>query len=746
MAPSAANQYSAWVYCLPTAKTSMDFRAGTRIPLDTFVTRNYTSQISLNDFVLIWEQVNLIALGLVIPFSSNDSSNESDSREFDGTVSFAQSKAQEENNRLDEKLGPGLGIQVIQQIDPGLNYEEIAGTGIFDTFDPSTPDARLIPLTERQWHEILNLLEKRIDIESFKSLFAQLGPYQEIPVASEEPGDEPKPAPPGPKPDPKKTINDLDHKTGISYDSPFTEDELSRSPIAQGLAVTLNNLYRDSREDAKDSFRIHLHGMWGSGKSTFMRLLGFALQPSRTRKDPDAHKYISLLPESAKHQDWVIVNFNAWQQQRLEPIWWSLYQTIYSETCDSLFTSPSFDLTDEEIARNQCRHNIQNAEKQWRESFRGPWKSLAALGVVTTIIALIMIFTGKDATTTKNILGLLLSAFSIPLVVFNLYKLREQDPAQASRQEATVFARKNDDPLQALRTRFKALVTEVNGPIMVYVDDLDRCNADYVIELLEVIQTVFNDSRVYYLIAADRRWVHTAYETVYPDMMESIREPGKDMGSLFLEKIFQMDVTIPEISQEQKATYFDTLLARQKDGMIPDSTKPTVEEITRETSAGVDAMLLRLTNPDLHPVMRQAISNKAAVEINSREAQKQLEHFLKPFGTFLASNPRAMKRYVNAYTMILTIGLVLCPTELGDEDNQKKLALWMIIITRWPSAIEQIRIAVTHDAALDFQNNDALKSIDPDLFARVWNGNAENINVSLDSESALLFLRLTHRT
>ena len=305
---------------------------------------------------------------------------------------------------------------------------------------------------------------------------------------------------------------------------------------------------------------------------------------------------------------------------------------------------------------------------------------------------------------------------------------------------------KNDDPLNVLKHRFQALVKGVGGPVMIYIDDLDRCNASYVTELLEVIQTVFNDSRVYYLIAADRRWVHTAYETMYPDMMHCISEPGKDMGSLFLEKIFQMEVTIPEISSEQKAEYFGVLLARQKGQLLPEADLPTDEEITQEISASVDAMLKRLRQPGLHPVMRQAISNKAAVEINSREAQRQLEHFLEPYGVFLANNPRAMKRYVNAYTMILTIALVLCPKDFGSLENQKKLALWMIILTRWPSSIEAVRKAMKSNTKLDFENTPALQPIDADLFERIWLGDADKVDVHLDNDSARLFLRLTHRT
>ncbi len=764
MAPSSPQSFSAWIYRLSKEESRQGVSPGSQIGFDSPLGIVYSSHLLLGDFVLILEKDLGVALGTVTDFQPMDMTSQT----------------------VQKKAGPVRGVLIQAQLDPPIYQQELLETGVFTDLDLN-PVGNISPLSLRQWTTVFSMMEKRMDPERFYSLIDPNAEYREVtPLYQTDAGssegsegdtgsrpeeevsqeantsedieqntlDPEKPEQPeqpgSSQPEPAETSGTagLDHKTEISYDSPYTTDELSRSPIAQGLAVTLNHLYKGSREQAKDSFRIHLHGMWGSGKSTFMRLLSFALQPARAAKDPDTAKYISLLPEEDKaSRDWVIVNFNAWKQQRLDPLWWSLYQTIYTETCDSLYTDPSCNTLDKKDLDNNTRcYRIQEAERHWRQGFSGPWMRLAMLGAIITILALLAVFSGKTPfDESKNIVGLVLSLFSIPVVIFNLYKLVERDPAQTSRQQAAVFAQQNDDPLTALGNRFKALVAEVEAPIMVYVDDLDRCNADYVIELLEVIQTVFNDSRVYYLIAADRRWVHKAYESVYPEMMQSIREPGKDMGSLFLEKIFQMEVTIPEISPEQKAEYFGTLLTRQKGPVIEETVEPSPDEITAAVSTTVEAMLHLLTQPNLHSKMREAVSNKAAVAINTRESQEKLEHFLEPFSAFLANNPRAIKRYINAYTMILTIALVLSPEEFASESNQKKLALWMIILTRWPSAVEEIRQAVRYGKAMDFEENPALKTIDRTLFEAVLEGKAEKVDEALDKKSIKLFLRLTYR-
>lgn len=582
----------------------------------------------------------------------------------------------------------------------------------------------LFPLTSNNWASLRGLIEKRIDPETYASIFEQDVLYEDVDVAVKSSMKSPH----------------LDQKTALHYDSPLTEDELNRAPIAQGLAVTLDNLYHDTCGASNDSLHIHLHGMWGSGKSTFMRLLSFALQPKQTRKNPHTRQYVDLLPpESNATRDWIVVNFNAWQQQRIAPLWWSLYQTIYTETVNGLNNS-GFD-------RHQDRSAIMQDEKKWRQSVRGPVLPFIVASVMITVIAMWMIFLGDGTLANyQTAIGLVTSLFSIPIMLFNLYKQYAHNTKQGWREEFSNLILRDDDPLNNLRDRFKELVTRVKVPMMIFIDDLDRCDTDHVIELLEVIQTVFNDGRVYFLIAADHRWLHTAYESAYSDMTQSIVEPGKDMGRLFLEKIFQLEVTIPEISSDQKAEYFATLLARQPEGLQHADGAPSPEEITEELGASVESLMARLTDVDVHPQLRQAIGRKAAVQINTRQAQNYLAHFLQPFGTFLGNNPRAMKRYVNAYTMTLTIALVLLPEHFGDLRQRQRLALWMVILTRWPAAVEEIRQVLRNGDLLDFDNTTSLQSIDKRMFEQVWNGVADDVDVELNRDSAKLFLRLTHRT
>ena len=72
-------------------------------------------------------------------------------------------------------------------------------------------------------------------------------------------------------------------------------------------------------------------------------------------------------------------------------------------------------------------------------------------------------------------------------------------------------------------------------------------------------RTLFHDRRVVYVVAADRRWLHAAFEKVYEQFAASVKEPGRRLGSLFLEKAFELSVSLPRLSPKTQADFWDYL-------------------------------------------------------------------------------------------------------------------------------------------------------------------------------------------
>ena len=128
-------------------------------------------------------------------------------------------------------------------------------------------------------------------------------------------------------PDPRSAPGDNDQgplPDTVSYnrDDPAVVDELGRREVArvlQGLireirpqaSAAPGNAGATPAVDPGGAFIVHLHGRWGSGKSSLLRFV---------------QEQMSAVPSPA--EPWIFVNFNAWQHQRVGAPWWSLMMTV----------------------------------------------------------------------------------------------------------------------------------------------------------------------------------------------------------------------------------------------------------------------------------------------------------------------------------------------------------------------------------------------------------------------------------
>src|ERR1043166_1571200 len=133
-------------------------------------------------------------------------------------------------------------------------------------------------------------------------------------------------------------------ETSNVSDRPADNDFLSRDALAASLAKRLRHIYRNdikpgdsfrtksgsqsSKNKRKDnstrSFFMQVDGAWGSGKSTILKFLKNHLNRELNQEEQSTEPNL----ESKK---WIVVEFNAWQNQRLFPPWWFLMKSFHME-------------------------------------------------------------------------------------------------------------------------------------------------------------------------------------------------------------------------------------------------------------------------------------------------------------------------------------------------------------------------------------------------------------------------------
>jgi len=470
------------------------------------------------------------------------------------------------------------------------------------------------------------------------------------------------------------SITNTKDKIPFHLDNVETVDKLNREPVAKSLARLINNEIFD-QEDMDHSFMVHLQGEWGAGKSTFLNLIEQHL-------DTDKRK-------------WIVINYNAWQNQHISPPWWSFIDQIYRQS----LTHPCF------------------FKKQFiviREKYRRVLKYSSAYKALTFSIALVLLLTllnykdiifnslttffasnseeaAKELMTIETLSNLLLSVGVIIGVVVSVAKFFSIPMLMQSSKEAISFMQRSADPMNKIKEHFNSLIGNINFvkyDVAVFIDDIDRCNRKYTVELLEGIQTLFKEKKVLYIVAGDKNWIISCFENNYEEFAKHVTEQGESLGELFLEKAFQLSIRMPEISEKSKEQYWRKIIGlpdldkNKKTGDdLSDTERDTIKKqfikqySESDNSSGVVNELKSEYN------ISQETASDLAIEALD-ENKEDVTHLLSSFHKLVNPNPRSIKRLANNYSMIRNTLI------LEDADfKPSHLFRWLLLEDRYPKLV-----------------------------------------------------------
>lgn len=467
------------------------------------------------------------------------------------------------------------------------------------------------------------------------------------------------------------------------------EDQLGRAAFAQYLAKRIFAL----PEKNGGAYSVHLYGPWGAGKSTLLNFLRAELQ----RKPEDA-------AQSARAQGrWLVAEFNAWRHQHIHPPWWALMDTIFRRT------------------KRELRPWQQFQEYWWRfNTGRVPY--LIGIAVLAWILVLgVSLFTPE----TDNLTDMMAfwaanadsvgSILAVMITIWTIVYAANRSFLMGSARAAQNYVESTQDPMNQVKERFKTLIERLKPRrVAIFIDDLDRCQSDYVVELLEGIQTLFREAHVVFVVAADRRWLNACFEEVYDKLEPLVHEPGKPLGTLFLEKAFQFSASVPGMPGDFKKEYWQTLI-QIKGGEVEgnlQAARQKAKEMMAKTESEGEIMHAVDRSQDRSFLEQRAIREEAVRRLAFPHIVERTEHVLKPLDQLLDPNPRAMKRLVNAYSVNRALAML---AHVDIERDQ--LALWTILTMRWPKLADYLEEHPESVALIGQQDIDGVDETVTDLFS-----------------------------
>jgi hypothetical protein len=237
--------------------------------------------------------------------------------------------------------------------------------------------------------------------------------------------------------------------------------------------------------------------------------------------------------------------------------------------------------------------------------------------------------------------------------------------------------------------------------IVLYVDDLDRCPPEKVVDVLRAVHLLLALPLFVVVLAVDPRWLRRALEQHHATLFLA-RELGDEWQASpadYLDKIFQVPYALRPIG-ERAYGYIQSLLPEADQAVptpvigtqptvSPTTEEPTTEEPTTPTVPGTMEVALDIPGEELDtprlkaepfavssPVRRVDDLHPEGLRISAAERD-----FLPRLGPLLPT-PRAAKRLVNLYRL-LRIGVPEAELSefVGGEDGGPYQAAAVLLAT-----------------------------------------------------------------
>ena len=343
---------------------------------------------------------------------------------------------------------------------------------------------------------------------------------------------------------------------------------------------------------------IGLYGDWGSGKSSLMKLVQKKIE----------EKY----PKDEKKKDTVktlCIEFNGWLFEGYEDTKTSLCGAILDALADKKrFSKEVTDYAKELIKKIDINKILGKGVKYGLDLFLS-----GGIGILTDLSLSSLLSTIKS----------------------NAGEVQAKDI-----EEILSMLKKNDKTrteIKNFRNEFKDLLKKSKVEnVVVFIDELDRCLPDTVLEVFEAMRLFLFVEGMSFVIGADERLIQYSIKSKYKEV------PGNnlDIGKEYLEKVIQYPLYIPQLTRAEVNQYLACLLLKQT--------------LSDEKFKEILGIVYTLT-PDQDFSM-DLISDKAPDLTENCKLEmalaRQISSVLAPS---INGNPRQCKRFLNTLYMRLKL-------------------------------------------------------------------------------------------
>ena len=343
---------------------------------------------------------------------------------------------------------------------------------------------------------------------------------------------------------------------------------------------------------------IGLYGDWGSGKSSLMKLAQKKIEEKNTEIGDEKDSIKTLC-----------IEFNGWLFEGYEDTKTSLCGVILDALADEKrFSKEITDYAKTLIKKIDFNKILGKGIKYGLDFFLtggiGALTDLTLSSVLSTIKTNVSEVQAKDLEEILN-------------------KFKKDDKTRTE--------------IKNFREEFKQLLQKSNVEnVVVFIDELDRCLPDTVLEVFEAMRLFLFVEGMSFVIGADERLIQYSIKSKYKEV------PGNnlDIGKEYLEKVIQYPLYIPQLTRAEVNQYLACLLLRET---LTENQFKEILSIIYTLAPNQDFSMEQIS--DKAPDIAERCKKDMALA-------RQISSVLAPS---INGNPRQCKRFLNTLYMRLKL-------------------------------------------------------------------------------------------
>ena len=474
----------------------------------------------------------------------------------------------------------------------------------------------------------------------------------------------------------------------ISIDE-IVDPKLEVSLVARELTGVIDNL------DKNKGQMIGIFGSWGRGK-TFLY--------NRMREHIDDNKDLRF--------DYEHYTFNAWKYQETETIWAHFYDSLLEGYIGKVNRWKKFWKT--------FRLNI--ARKGWL-----PLISIV-FNLILTILLTYMVSTAIKFEVAKWLVTLFGGAVGVLQAVYIYWRFYQ--PVRTTVEAYTSLHNYNE--VLGIQSEIqKELITLIqhwlkkssNGKVrkrlLLFVDDIDRCQEEKIISVLDALRVMLDDEelikRIVVLVAVDEVLLERAIQYKYRNFdFESKKQYSKNLVEEYMDKLFIAGIKLPKLKSDEQAVILRNY-AINNDILERVESKVSLEdEIEEEEQAETpESVSDELIFPEANP--REYIEAQSEYFL----LEKELE-ILNKYSDKLSDSvtPRQLRIYMYRYLLAKNIASDFLWQKTGESQLSDEYCEFLAKAIAHRSN-DAHNFDGTNDIALGAVNNPTLKEFTPKLVEMV---------------------------